>query len=345
MDLITHVRKILVVRLGAMGDIVHTLPAVAQLKSKFPNAHVTWVIASKWKPLLDDNPDVDEVVTISLTQWRRYPGSLSTWSSFRAFCDRFRQSEFDVAIDFQGLLKSAAVTYISGAKRVVGVDRKVLRERTAALFYSDHVLPHSKHVVDQNRDLTMIVGASKTPAIFSLPSGQCSPLLPDGEFVLTAPIAGWMSKQWPAKYYTELARLIWRDRRMPLVLDCAPQDSAYVEQICVGAPKGSCIVHNSSLKELIAATRQARAVVGVDSGPLHLAAALNVPGVAIYGPTDPVRNGPYGNSFHLMRSHETTTSYKRSEVVHPSMLRVKPDQVWKVLKSVLDSHPVDKVRS
>jgi len=345
MDLIAHTHRILVVRLGAMGDIIHTLPAVAQLKSRFPNAHVTWVIESKWKPLLEGNPHVDQVITIPLSQWRRYPGSLSTWRSFRSFCDRLRQSEFDTAVDFQGLLKSAVVAYISGARRVVGFDKKALRERIAALFYSDCVIPYSKHVVDQNRDLTMMMGAQKSHAIFSLPSGQPSPLLPDGEFILAAPLAGWTSKQWPAKYYAELARLMWCDRGIPLVVDCAPQDSTYVEQICIGAPKGSCIVHNSSLNELIAATRRAQAVVGVDSGPLHLAAALDVPGVAIYGPTDPIRNGPYGNSIFLMRYPGTITSYRRSKKIDPSMFMIHPDRVWETLRNILDSHSIGEVYS
>ena len=150
-------------------------------------------------------------------------------------------------------------------------------------------------------------------------------------------MAGWASKQWPADHYAELAGLLWRERGVPLLLDCAPADQPYVEKICARAPAGSCQVHVSSLDELIAATRRARAVVGVDSGPLHLAAALDVPGVAIYGQTDPARNGPYGGSFTVLRARGVEASYRRGEETHPSMSRIGPELVWKALANALDA--------
>ena len=337
MDLIESPRKILVVRLGAMGDVIHALPAVARVKCSFPGARVSWALESRWTPLLDQNPYVDEVVPVALGGWRKHPAAVSTWKSFRDFRRRLRQSKFDLAIDFQGLLKSAAVTFFSRADRVVGFEKEMLRERVAASFYSNRVASHSEHVVDKNLDLATAVGAANGPLIFPLPPGKPGPALPEGEFVLAGPLAGWTSKQWPPEYYAELARLLWRDRRIPLLLDCAPQDRPYVERICARAPSGSCIVHASSLDELIAATRRARAVVGVDSGPLHLAAALNVPGVAIYGQTDPARNGPYGNSFTVLRASGVVTSYKRGDAIHSLMLLIRPEQVWDALASALDT--------
>ena len=329
-------RKILVVRLGAMGDVIHALPAVARLKCSFPNAHVTWAVESHWASLLKANPYVDEVVPVPLAQWRKNPASLSTWTSFRDFRRRLRRSKFDLAIDFQGLLKSAVVTYFSRADRVFGFEKEMVRERLAASFYSDRVASHSEHVVERNLDLATAVGAAKGPLIFPVPRGKPGSALPDGDFVLAGPMAGWTSKQWPAEHYAELARLLWRDRGMPLVLDCMPQDRPQVERIYTRAPSGSCIVHASSLEELIVATRRARAVVGVDSGPLHLAAALDVPGVAIYGQTDPARNGPYGNSFTVLRASGVLTSYKRYEAIHSSMLLIRPEQVWDALAARLD---------
>ena len=328
--------KILVVRLGAMGDVIHALPAVARLKCSFPKVRVTWVVESHWAPLLDENPYVDEVVQVPLAQWRKNPASLSTWRSFRDLRRRLRQSRFDLAIDFQGLLKSAVVTYFSRADRVFGFEKEMVRERLAASFYSDRVASHSEHVVEKNLDLATAVGAGKGPLIFPLPRGKRGWALPDGDFVLAGPVAGWTSKQWPAEYYAELARLLWRNRGMPLVLDCMPKDRPHIERICALAPSGSCVVHAFSLEELIAAARQARAAVGVDSGPLHLAAALDVPGVAIYGQTDPARNGPYGDSFTILRASGVVTSYKRYEAIHSSMLLIRPEQVWDALAARLD---------
>ncbi len=330
-------RKILVVRLGAMGDVIHALPAVARLKCSFPNSHIVWAVESRWVPLLDKNPCVDEVVPVALAAWRKDPMARLTWRSFQSFRRRLRQAKFDLAVDFQGLLKSAAVTYFSRADRVFGFEKEMLRERIAASFYSDRTASDCEHVVDQNLDLATAVGAVNGPVIFPLPPGKPGPALPEGDFVLAAPVAGWTSKQWPAEYYVELAERLWGDRRMPLLLDCARQDQHYVERICARSPSGSCIVHVSSLDELIAATRRARAVVGVDSGPLHLAAALDVPGVAIYGQTDPARNGPYGDSFAVLRAASVGTSYQRGEGIHPSMSEIRPAQVWDALAGALDA--------
>ena len=329
--------KILVVRLGAMGDVIHALPAAARLKCGIANAHLSWVVESRWAPLLQRNPYLDEVLSVPLERWRKRPGSLSTWKSFHGFRRRLRQRRFDLAIDFQGLLKSAAVTYFSRADRVFGFPKEMTRERLAASFYSDRVASHARHVVDQNLDLAAAVGADSGPLIFPLPPGQPGRRLPRGEFVLAAPVAGWTSKQWPPKYYAELARLLWEDRGIPLLLDCAPRDRPCIESICAAAPTGSCIAHASSLDELIAATRRARAVVGVDSGPLHLAAALKAPGVAIYGQTDPARNGPYGGSFRVLRAPGAVTSHKRGPAIHSSMRQIRPEQVGDALADLLDA--------
>lgn len=318
-----------------MGDVIHALPAVARIKCSFPRAEITWVIETRWRPLLEGNPYIDQVLSIPLARWRRSRLSLETWRDFRRFRRNLRASHFDLAIDFQGLLKSAMVTFFSRVERVFGFERDMVRERLAASFYSDRVDSHSRHVVDQNLDLATAVGATTGPLIFPLPEGRPEPNLPEGDFVLASPLAGWSSKQWPPQHYAELARLMFRDAGMPLVIDCPPAHRTYGEQICDRAPAGSCLVQASSLQGLVAATRRARAVVGVDSGPLHLAAALGVAGVAIFGQTDPARNGPYGGSFTVLRASGVSTSYKREGQIHPSMLLVRPDQVWDALQKRL----------
>jgi heptosyltransferase-1 len=171
--------------------------------------------------------------------------------------------------------------------------------------------------------------------IFSLPQGAPELPLPSGEFVLTSPAAGWMSKQWPAEHFVALGERLWRECHMPLVVDCAPKEVDLARSIVDRAQPGSCVLHPSSLAGLIAATRRARAVIGVDSGPLHLAAALNIPGVAIYGPTDPARNGPFGKSFQVLRQPGTPASYQRDAQIHPSMAAIGPEEVWPALKAKL----------
>ncbi len=323
-------RRILAVRLGAMGDVIHALPAVARLKCSFPQARLTWAVESQWSPLLDGNPYIDEVLPLPIADWRRRFG-IVTWREFQAVRTSLRAIRFDLAVDFQGLLKSALVTFFSRADRVVGFERDQLREPIAASFYSDRVPSEARHVVRKNLDLASAVGGKNGPITFPLPPGKADPTLPRGEFVLTSPLAGWTSKQWPPEHHAALARLLWKHRGIPLVVDCAPRNRAYAEEICHRAPTGSALLHTSSLGGLIGATRRARAVVGVDSGPLHLASALGIGGVAIYGRTDPARNGPFGSGFVVLRVPGAPTSYKRGDEIDDTMLQIAPEKVWEAL--------------
>jgi heptosyltransferase I len=311
--------RILIVRLGALGDIVHTLPAVASLKQSFPNAHLTWMVEPRWAPLLEGNPSVDEVACL---------GRDSTAALFRTW--RFlRAGEWDLAIDFQGLLKSALVTSAAHPDRIYGFHHSQVRERAAAVFYSDKIVSAAVHVVDRNLDLAAAAGASAALRTFALPEGRPEGDLPAGEFVLASPLAGWGAKQWPLEHFRALGGLLAREFHLPLVLNLPPPRGQ-----APAVDPGPCLPHFSGLPGLIHATRRAAAVVGVDSGPLHLAAALGKPGVAIFGPTDPARNGPYGGSLAILRSPQAATTYKRHAAVDPSMSDISPSQVFEALRTV-----------
>jgi len=282
--------RILIVRLGAMGDVIHALPGAASLKHSFPRSSLTWVIRPRWLPLLEGNPFVDEVIPLERTA----AGIRTAWCTLRA-------RRFDLAVDFQGLVQSALVAAASRADRIVGLHRSQAWERWASLFYSNEVLTSSVHVVDRNLELAAAAGASSILRAFPLPQGSAEASLPEEKFVLASPLAGWGSKQWPVGHYEELAQRL----DMPLVVNGPPDAAAELRKI-----RGAHI-HLSGIRGLIHATRRAHAVVGVDSGPMHLAAALSKPGVAIFGPTDPARNGPYGGSLRVLRSASASTTYKR----------------------------------
>ena len=310
---------ILVVRLGALGDIIHTLPAVASLKHSYPGRRLVWAVEPRWAPLLEENPFVDEVLLVR----RDSPRALwQTWRSIRA-----RRYEF--AVDFQGLIKSALVASASHAERIYGFPARQVREGAAALFYSDTVKSRSTHMVEKHLDLVAGAGAASAVRVFPLPQGQPESSLPPGDFVLASPLAGWRGKQWPLEHYQTLAGLLRRELRVPLVLDGPPSALPMLAQA------SEAIVHTSSLSGLIYATRRAAAVVGVDSGPVHIAAALSKRGVALYGPTDPARNGPFGESFCVLRARGATTTYKRDSSIHESMLEHTPDLVFETLRSIL----------
>ena len=311
--------RILAVRLGAMGDVIFTLPAVASLKHSFPGWHLTWAIEPQWAPLLEQNPFVDCVVPVR----RDMPaGVLDTWRLLRA-------ARYDFAVDFQGLLKSALVASVARTGRIFGLHYGQARERLAALFYSDTINTHARHMVDKHLDLAAAAGAASALRVFPLPLGQAEGDLPAGDFVIASPLAGWRSKQWPLEHYRVLARLLRHELDVPLVLDGPPACRPLLAQV------PEAVSQTSSVAGLIYATRRATAVVGVDSGPLHIAAALGKPGVALYGPTDPERNGPYGDSLRVLRAAGSVTTYRRHHSIDETMRRLGPEEVFSALRSVL----------
>ncbi|MEZ5365343.1 MAG: lipopolysaccharide heptosyltransferase I [Bryobacterales bacterium] len=296
--------RLLLIRLGAMGDVLHTLPALTLLRRALPAAKIAWAVEPHWAPLLRGNPALDEVIEVPLKAWRKSMFATETRRSWRALRDGLRGRAFDAAIDFQGLIKSALLARAAKPGAVAGFERGEVREALAAKFYTHRFLANRRHVVDKNLALARGVCSvtDDFPAAVYLPDGEQAESLPGGDFILASPLAGWKSKQWPPERYAKLAALAWQQRRLPLVLDGAPADRAYLEGIADLAPEGACRVHVSSLLELVGATRAATAVLGVDSGPMHLAAALNKRGVALFGPTDPERNGPYGGTLTTLRS-------------------------------------------
>jgi heptosyltransferase-1 len=309
--------RILVIRLGSMGDVIAALPAVASLKHSIPHSKITWVIDPKWSLLLEGNPYVDSVVHLDR---RTFTGLRQAWRELRA-------ARFDFAVDFQGLVKSALVATLARSERIFGFNAAYARESAASWFYSTKVPIRSYHAVERNLDLAAAAGASNILRTFPLPPGAPESELPADDFVLASPLAGWGAKQWPLEYYSRLAERLRRECGMPLVVD-APYP-LHVE---------STKTHVSTLPGLIHATRRATAVVGLDSGPLHLAAALGKPGVAIYGPTEPERHGPYGGTIGVLRSPGAVTTYRRTPEPDPSMREITPDQVFDALVPILAAH-------
>jgi len=294
-----------------MGDVIHALPAVGSLKHSFPHSRLSWVIKPRWAPLLEGNPFVDEIIPFDRSA-----------REILATRRLLRRERFELAVDLQGLIQSALVAASARADKIVGLARTQARESFAALFYSTAVRTSAVHRVDRYLELVAAAGASNLLRTFPLPSGKPEGSLPAGPFVLACPLAGWGSKQWPLGHFAELAGRL----SVPLVVN-GPPDAADILGRIDGAQ-----VHLSGLQGLIDATRRAQAVVGVDSGPVHLAAALGKPGVAIYGPTDPATHGPYGGTLRVLRSAGAVTSYKRRLSDTGSMRAVSPSEVAEALE-------------
>jgi heptosyltransferase I len=317
------VQRILIVRLGAMGDILHALPAVASLRGAFPQAEITWAVHPKWRDLLENGGAADRLVFIN----RKSSASL------REAARDLRAAPFDFAIDFQGLIQSALVARVARASARYGFDTALLREKAAALFYSARVPSSAPHVIERNLDLAAAAGAASRALVFPLPPGREEGALPQKPFVIAAPLAGWPAKQWPLENYVPLARALEQRAGLSLVLNSSPAQEPLLRQVA------GATVHISSLAGLIHATRRAAAVLGLDSGPMHLGAALGRPGVALFGPTDPERNGPHSPRFRVLRAPGTSTTYQRSADIHPSMREISVEQVVGALESSLSAQP------
>jgi heptosyltransferase-1 len=202
--------------------------------------------------------------------------------------------------------------------------------------------PRAAHVVDRNMELAAFAAgesaASNAVMEFPLPPGKPEGSLPDQKFILASPFAGWGSKQWPLEYWSDLAARL----PLPLVVNGPASAASQLAEI-TGAQ-----VHLSGIEGLIDATRRATAVIGLDSGPLHLAAALGKPGVALFGPTDPARNGPYGSSVHdgsihggsirVLRDARAITDYHRRDQPDPSMFALTPEMAAQALHAVLKEY-------
>ena len=300
-----------------MGDILHTMPAVQRLRDAWPKVEITWILEPKWMPLLHGSGLADHLLPLD----RR--SLLSVWIAAKWL----RRWQPDLAIDFQGLIKSALTALVSGASRRIGFIDTQLREREAGVFYTEAFAAQSPHVVARNLELVASLGFTKSDKILQGPTGFPEGNLPPGDFVLAAPYAGWKSKQWPIERYIEIGKRLEQSFGYKLVLNVMPANVTPASEFLWR--------HESGMDGLIHATRRARAVLGLDSGPLHLAALLGKPGVAMFGPTDPARNGPHGSTIRVLRSYGAITTYKRGTELDPSMLQLDVDRVWNHLAEVL----------
>lgn len=303
--------RILVIRMSAFGDVIHALPAVAALRRGFPRSRLSWLLRPEWTPLVAGSPAVDEAIAAP----RRSLGVLA----------RLRRERFDLVVDLQGLIQSAILGRAAAAGGYFGFADP--RESLAARLYRTRVSPAAAHVVDRNLELAYAAGGQQGEAVFPLPAGVPEGRLPE-RFVLACPFAGWGAKQWPLGNFSALAERL-AAAGIALVVNGAPPRAT-----ALAAVQGA-MAHTSGIAGLIDATRRATAVVGVDSGPLHLAAALGMPGVAIFGPTDPARNGPYGGTIRVLRAAEAKTTYRRDAAPSASMRAITVDEVWAALRPQL----------
>jgi heptosyltransferase-1 len=354
----TRFSRLLIVRLSSMGDVIHTLPAAQALRAAFPNSPIEWLIEERWAELLcapgtplrgprsAQRPLVDWVHTVNLVGWRRSLFSLHTLQNVARVWNDVRAAHYDVAIDLQGAMRSAILARWSGARVVYGAAEP--RESPASLWYTRQALTRGVHVIDQNLSIAEAVIESEAAAQIKTPvPGVEFPRNPAAEarinqrlaeknisdFAILNPGAGWGAKRWPAERYGQVARELASLGLRP-ILNYGPGEQE-LAQTAQSASSGTAESMNCTITELIALTRRARLFIGGDTGPLHLASALGVPVVAIFGPTDPARNGPYATRSIVLRNPSSATTHARRSQPDQGLLEISVDGVFSAARQLL----------
>jgi heptosyltransferase I len=330
--------RFLVVRLGSLGDIVHTFPAVSALRESFPEAEIVWATHPRWKALIESSALASEI----------WPVDSRDLGSARRIVSRIRQSRWNAAIDYQGLWKSALLSLLGGVKRRIGFSSKTIREFGVPVLYSERVEPITTHIAEQNGELSKHAGARSiaAPVRLHIPGAAeqeiCDSLRRSGmdRYIVLSPGGGWRAKCWPAERFGALAQRIRSSMGIRCVVNTGPGEEDLAAAVRKASGDADPLLYDAALGPLMALLHHAICIVGGDTGPLHLAISLGTPAVALYGPTDPARNGPYhcahgaANTFGddiVLRGRGGRTTHKRHDETADSMLAIQVDAVFEAV--------------
>lgn len=338
-------QRLLVVRLGSLGDLVHTLPAVAALRRAYPQAQIDWLVDGAHRDFLDLVPVVSSVVALDgrgLGAWRRV-------------LPRLRAERYDVAIDFQGLIKSALLARASGARRVLGFDRAALREPAAAMFYTEGVpVGEGRHVIDKNLKLASALDATSRIREFPLRRVD-SAVLRDlrahglGAYALLNCGAAWPNKRWPAERFGLLARHLRDHHGLQSVALWGRGEEDVALKVVEVSDEAAVLAPETDLTELVALCREAALMVSGDTGPTHIATAVGAPVVSLFGPTDPNRNGSWNTADLVCSRYDACVCHYQRRCHRPAeewcLGTITLDEVRRAVDARLSSHRASQTMS
>jgi heptosyltransferase I len=295
---------ILIVKLGSIGDIVHTLPALAAIRRALPRAEISWVVEKRSAEILRDNPFLKSLIEVDTKALRRWPSSGETLRAPRQQLRRLRASSFDSALDFQGLLKSATIARLSGATRIYGFARESLREPASRFLLTKTVrVPLKTHVIVKNLTLAaqaLGISVPTDPYEFEFPitikaeherEAEEACLWAGGDYAILNPGGGWPTKLWGAERFGALADRLWSEFGLHSIVTYGPGEHPLAGRVLASTRSGRARAAALSLKGFYALARRSQLYVGGDTGPTHLAVAAGAPVVGLFGPTEWWRNG------------------------------------------------------
>lgn len=336
-------QRFLILRLSSLGDIVHTFPAVAGLRESFPHAEIVWLTHPRWRALVESSSLATDI----------WATETRSFASLREILHRIRAHGFETAFDYQGLWKSAAFPFLGGVPRRIGFSSETIREYGVPILYTDRVRTAKTHIADQNGELSQRAGARHATGTVNLivaPRAESEfrqylRSLDIDRYVALSPGGGWLSKCWPPERFGVLCKRIRDSLGLRCIINHGPGEESLAAAVRDSSGDAAPIPYHGELGQLMALLRSALCIVGGDTGPLHLAVALRTPSVALFGPTDPARNGPYrsGSGANavpidvVLRSPRAVTTYKRGTQVDPSMLDIEADTVFESVRRLVEA--------
>jgi len=345
-----------VVRLGAMGDILHALPAVTALRLAHPAWEIGWVVEPRWRGLLaapgaqvrgPRMPVADRLHFAPTRDWALQPIHLKTAAGIGLLRKELLAAGYDAVLDLQGSIRSAALARMAKIRRVIGEAEP--REKPARWLFTERVTTRGAHVIEQDIELAAAVAGDELAFTHAhLPvdpaaEAWCDDLLASSgtrPVALINPGAGWGAKRWPVERYARVARGLM-ERGFRILVNAGPSEEPMADVI-VKESLGAAIPLATSLDQLIAVSRRIALCIAGDTGPLHLACALGKPVVGIYGPTDPSRNGPFGTQFRVLRSPESRRDHSRREEPEAGLLSITPEDVLQAAAELVKAEPLQR---
>ncbi|MBI3455662.1 MAG: lipopolysaccharide heptosyltransferase I [Candidatus Rokubacteria bacterium] len=311
--------RIAIVRLTSLGDVVHTLPVASAIRRHSPTSYIVWIVEEREQTLLRNNAVVDEVVVAPTRRWRheflRPRGAVRVLAEWRGLRERLRGLRLDVALDVQGLLKSTLFSVLTRAPMRIGFAWPHAREPLSSLFTTCWVTPPpgAVHMVEKNLSLLGPLGIPVEEIAFPIPDVpeaearagtflRGHAITPQDRVVALIPATRRPRKQWPPAYYQRLAERLASRSGVRVLALAAPGEDGALRLVAGGLDGESILPYTGFTPDFVALLRRARLAIGNDTGPLHLAAALGVPTIGLYGPTRPEVNGPYGPRVRALRS-------------------------------------------
>ena len=337
-SLLPKPRRVLIIRLSAIGDVIHGLPVLCALREQFPDVRIAWLVEGGASTLLEGHPALDELIRVP-RGWLRSPATV--WR----LCRQLREFGPDLTVDVQGLTKSAIPAWLSGARFRIGFGCENGRELSRWLN-NIHVRSTATHIIDCNLQLLQPLGIQRATARFDLPERAddawaieriIRELGVEERFAVINVGAGWTSKLWRMDRFAAVARQLARKHAMPTVVVWAgPQERAWAEEVVAGGSGFAKLAPSTTLTELAALVRRAALFIGSDTGPLHLAAAVGTPCVGLFGPKPAERNGPYGPGHIVLQAARPSNARRqRSSTSRALMDAISVEMVCQACERIL----------